>query len=152
MADFINDSKKTIIVQQEIISKLLTIFQENRLKPGTYPNDIRRLLQYIQAHLFEVNLKVEEAKKACRLSNNNITTKFKLNVGLGVRQFIIYKRLKAASFVLLESNVDIYLIADAVGYSNEHFSKLFKKEYGVTPSEYRYKMTEYVKRKRQEYE
>jgi len=47
--------------------------------------------------------------------------------------------------------VNIYLLATAIGYTEEAFSKIFKKTYGYPPSHYREKeLREMGKRVRQE--
>jgi hypothetical protein len=47
-------------------------------------------------------------------------------------------RLKKARAFLLGGNMKIETISEAVGYPNvEHFIRLFKREYGMTPAQYR---------------
>jgi len=47
-------------------------------------------------------------------------------------------RLEKACYFLLESNMSIAEIAGAVGYNNPlYFSRIFKKYYGVSPSNYK---------------
>ena len=47
-------------------------------------------------------------------------------------------RMKKAKVLLRESNQNVETIAAGVGYENvEHFNRLFKKEYAMTPLQYR---------------
>ena len=47
-------------------------------------------------------------------------------------------KLQKAATLLLETNNSIAQITEAVGYDNaNYFSQLFKKQYGMKPSEYR---------------
>lgn len=47
-------------------------------------------------------------------------------------------RMSAACQLLLETNKNIYEIAETLGYSSsEHFTNAFKHFYGITPSKYR---------------
>lgn len=58
--------------------------------------------------------------------------------GLGFGDLIRDVRLKKAVALLEKSSVSIQSIVEAVGYSDlSHFYRVFKKEYGCTPVEYR---------------
>ena len=48
------------------------------------------------------------------------------------------ERMKKARTLLRETNQTVETIAAEVGYENvEHFNRLFKKSYGMTPIQYR---------------
>lgn len=102
-----------------------------------FPEEVQRMLRYIHEHLFEDTLTVEKVKTACLLTDNNVTTRFRQTVGVGTRQYIVYQRLKAAASVLHTTEVKVYLLASAIGYTEETFSKLFKKAYSCSPLHYR---------------
>ncbi|MCZ8515352.1 response regulator [Paenibacillus filicis] len=64
---------------------------------------------------------------------------FKQETGKGYVQYVTEIRLEAARKLLME-NPDLHVseIAHRVGYwDDKHFSKQFKREFGMTPSEYR---------------
>ena len=47
-------------------------------------------------------------------------------------------RLKKASILLKNGNMKVERVDEAAGYQNvEHFNRLFKKKYGMTPVQYR---------------
>ena len=47
-------------------------------------------------------------------------------------------RMKKARTLLKSSNMTVENIAEKVGYQNvEHFNRLFKKKYGITPVQFR---------------
>ncbi|MEX1276601.1 MAG: helix-turn-helix transcriptional regulator [Bacteroidota bacterium] len=102
-----------------------------------FPADVQTMMKHIHAHLFENALTVERIKRMSRHANNNIVTRFRVTVGMGVREYIVNQRLKAAASILCSTQVNIYFVASSVGYTEEAFSRLFKKTYGCTPSEYR---------------
>ena len=57
--------------------------------------------------------------------------------GMSISKYILFKRLEAAK-ALLESNLTITKVADKTGFSDyNYFGKVFKKEFGKTPSEYK---------------
>lgn len=57
--------------------------------------------------------------------------------GIPPHQWITKKKLEYAAFLLKTSDKNIDLISDACGFVNStHFSRIFKKEYGISPSKY----------------
>ncbi|MEA2012618.1 MAG: AraC family transcriptional regulator [Verrucomicrobiota bacterium] len=78
-----------------------------------------------------------EAEKLC-ISYTHLRRVFKKNTGLPPNQFLIKIRLNLAAGKLQLNKDSIYLIAEEVGIEDVyHFSKLFKKQYGIPPSAYR---------------
>lgn len=144
--------RNDLIASEKIIEEALTRFRDSlysRLE--CFPLEAQKMLRYIHEHLFEETLTVEEVKRACGLTNNNVTTKFRQSVGLGAREYIVDQRLKAATAILHEREVTIYLLAAALGYTEEAGSKLFKKTFGCPPLQYRKKvLREIDKRIKQE--
>ncbi len=64
--------------------------------------------------------------------------KFKQEVGLTPRQFLINYRLQKACRLLRHSLLPIKTVAENVGFNDQlYFSRLFRRRYGTTPSEYR---------------
>jgi 2-isopropylmalate synthase len=48
------------------------------------------------------------------------------------------ERLKRAKTLLKDTGKSIETVAGEIGYENvEHFNRLFKKTYGITPAQYR---------------
>jgi 2-isopropylmalate synthase len=57
------------------------------------------------------------------------------------------ERMKKARTLLRETTDTVEAISAIVGYANvEHFNRLFKKSYGVTPIQYRRTSAEELKR------
>lgn len=100
------------------------------------PFEVQVILRYVHAHLFEPVLTAHAIKKACGLANNNVTTRFRRATGMGIWEYVANQRLAAAARVLSTQRVNIYLLAAAVGYTEEAFSKAFKNKYACTPLEY----------------
>lgn len=72
------------------------------------------------------------------LSPNYLATQFKKAAGHTVGQEITQARMEKAKEMLACSTLPMHRIADAVGYQNtEYFFRIFKKQAGVTPGEYR---------------
>ncbi|MFQ9351523.1 helix-turn-helix domain-containing protein [Hungatella sp.] len=55
-----------------------------------------------------------------------------------MHQYIMDKKMSEASYYLSETTLDVKEIAQKLGFSDSHnFMKVYKKETGMTPSEYR---------------
>ena len=80
-------------------------------------------------------------------STVSITQHFKAEYGMTVMQYVTKKRLEIA-VNLLETTLDpIKTVAISSGFEEvEYFSRCFKKNYGITPSEYRQRYKEGLKR------
>jgi transcriptional regulator GlxA family with amidase domain len=99
------------------------------------PTDVRKILSWIHAHLFDPDLSVAKIRTRCRIRNNNASTRFRLVLGLGVREYIEALRLDLARQFLKENRVEIYLVAMAVGYAcQETFCRAFQRRFGHTAS------------------
>ena len=67
---------------------------------------------------------------------------FKRKVGVTPTQYLLHKRMTEAKRLLSRSTLSITTIAAAVGFTNVgHFSTVFHKQVGLSPSAYRNKMS-----------
>jgi AraC-like DNA-binding protein len=99
------------------------------------PRDVAAVLEFIHAHSFESSLNVNMVKHGCRIRNNNISSRFRIVLGLGIREYIETLRLYAASRLLQGQRFEVYLIAMAVGYEHqETFCRAFRRCFGCPPS------------------
>ncbi|RUS46579.1 response regulator [Cohnella sp. AR92] len=63
---------------------------------------------------------------------------YKNETGESLGDYIIRIRMEKALYLLKHTNKKIYEITTELGYQNpQYFSKMFKKQYGMTPNEYR---------------
>ena len=70
-------------------------------------------------------------------SPNYLSNIFSKETGTTIKNYIIQVRIETSKKLLSETNKSIYEIANEVGYKNQqHFSILFKKIVGVSPSVY----------------
>jgi len=71
------------------------------------------------------------------MNTNKLQQGFKMLYGKSIRQFTISYKMHLALRYLDEGELSISEVAFRIGYTNKgHFSQLFKKEFGLLPSEY----------------
>lgn len=112
----------------------------DEIKPDTegLPREIADILRYVYEHLFDPALNVSSLRATCRLRNNNVSTRFRKTLGVGIREYIEALRLEAACHLLREERCEIYIAAMAVGYFHEEtFCRAFYRRFHATPSEFR---------------
>ena len=128
-----------LIEKQSVIqSELRNFLHETSPDTSGVSYEVALVLKFVHRNLFNPNLTVNLIKLRCGIRNNNISTRFRLDTGLTIREYIEYLRLGAAQRLLDSSQTEIYLIAPAVGYHHlETFYRAFKRSFGCTPLEYR---------------
>lgn len=95
------------------------------------------ILYYISEHL-EEELPVKELAALAHLSEYYFIRVFRETMGMTPRQYIISVRMEHAKYLLKTTSFTVQEIGYMVGYASESmFCTTFKKQYGVTPSEYR---------------
>ena len=84
------------------------------------------------------NLMLQDVAKAVNMSKSRFSTVFSQTTGQSFTEYLIYLRLSKAKELLKTSNLKSSQIATEIGYNDSHyFSYIFKKNVGMTPSDYR---------------
>jgi len=97
-----------------IVAEVCTFIQENFCLKGLTLNDIA-----MKSHV----------------SPNYLSYLFKKVMGLNLWEYVIKLRMEESKRLLMETDMRRYEISERVGYeSPEHFSKIFKKYFGISPS------------------
>ena len=97
----------------------------------------REAVSYIEEHYGE-NISLEDVAAAVGITPAYLSHMFKNTTGQNYMDYLTELRLEKAKELLRGSVRSIKEISAAVGYADSHyFSKLFKKETGIKPTEYR---------------
>lgn len=96
-----------------------------------------RVCCYIEKHCAE-EISSADLEKLCGISYKHICTVFKAGTGMTVKKYLISYRLNAACRLLVETPLSVSEISEAVGMGDVYyFSRIFKREKGCTPTQYR---------------
>ena len=103
----------------------------------TVPDErFTEIMNYIQNHYLTVTL--DELAGKFALSAPYLSKYIKEKSGLTFVDNVKKIRMKKAKTLLKNSNMTVERVAEQVGYpSVEHFNRLFKKEFQMTPVQYR---------------
>lgn len=106
--------------------------------PGDTPSVISDAKVYMSRHFSDPNLMLQDVAKAVNMSNSRFSTVFSQQSGQTFTEYLIFLRLSKAKELLRTTDMKSSRIAHESGYNDAHyFSYIFKKNTGVTPSEYR---------------
>lgn len=101
---------------------------------------VRQAIEYINEY-YNQKLDLQTVADKLYVSTWHLCKVIKKQTGTNFVDLLNTARIENAKKMLLESNMKIYEIAEAVGYTDTaYFSKIFKKITQVTPNEFRNKM------------
>ena len=99
--------------------------------------DIFQCIQYISKHTNEP-LRVNDVADYIGKSRSYITRKFQTELGFGISAFIMKCKLEEAKNLLSFTNKSLSEISNYLCFSSQaYFQNVFKKNYGITPLQYR---------------
>ncbi|ETT44299.1 AraC family transcriptional regulator [Paenibacillus sp. FSL R7-269] len=97
---------------------------------------VQKAKEYIDGNYAQKGLTIHEVAKKNHVSPNYLSYLFKKNTGYNLWEYVIKLRMEDSREMILNTDLRRYEIAERVGYeSPEHFSKIFKKYFGLSPSE-----------------
>ncbi|ULL13460.1 response regulator [Paenibacillus sp. H1-7] len=98
---------------------------------------VYQVKSYIEQHYHE-KINVAELADQIPISRSYLAVRFKQGTGTTISSYLTDVRMNKAKLLLLDQQTKVYEVANRVGYENgEHFAKLFKDHWGITPKEYR---------------
>lgn len=141
-AKYLQDVKHT---QQPFENLLLKVFNDYlKTKPGTYrkiPAWAKELKEIIQDQI-DTNLTLKELSRGLDINPSYLSREFSRHFdNLSFGEYIRKQRIEKAKAYMLTPSYSLTEIAYLTGFSDQsHFTRIFKKHTGLSPSEYRRKM------------
>ena len=99
---------------------------------------MNQLMAYIEQRISDENLRIEDMAEAVGMGRTVFYGKIKELMGVSPSDFLKQIRMQRAEQLIRKSRMTFSEIAYAVGFTDpKYFTKCFKKQTGLTPSEYR---------------
>ncbi|MBB3114168.1 two-component system response regulator YesN [Paenibacillus phyllosphaerae] len=106
-------------------------------RKGHKDNVIQDCLAYIDEHYMQ-DLSLESVAAVFHFNPSYFSQYFKNKLNINFSQYLTQIRLMKAKNELEQSDDRVYQVAERLGYHDvKYFNRVFKKEFGLTPEEYR---------------
>ena len=98
---------------------------------------VQTIVDYIEKN-YRNDFSIQELADSCGINANYASQLFHQKTGMTPVQYIRRLRIRYASWLQVHTNETVFTISDEAGYSNYfYFAKIFKKDVGKTPTQYR---------------
>lgn len=143
MVFYLIDRRRQRQLEEEKMRFLLNLKKEvkSALKPvnvkGNNKALLDRIMKSVNENLSNPDFNVEQLAQDVGVSRAQLHRKMKEMTGVSTGDFIRNLRLDQAAALIVEGKVNVTQVAYSVGFNNQsHFSTIFRKHFGLTPSEY----------------
>ena len=125
---------------EQIFEDFLQVIQTTPEKKEEIRNyTILKVINYIREHYNE-GITLEEVARKMDLTPEYLSTLFNREMDMNFSSFLKQFRISQAKRLLKGTNLKIYEVAEAVGYSDaKYFMRVFKEVQGISPKEFRQK-------------
>ena len=125
----------SLTLQKEMIRKYCLLVKEHSLKK--HSNLIGRVITLISYDL-TADLSLKHIASIMNVNASYLSATFKKECKETLTEYVNRKRMETAAFILSHSDKQVQAVAEECGILDvNYFIKLFKKQYGMTPTQYR---------------
>lgn len=148
--EFKNPSDNFQFIQRSLLDSIVSVIfghiPFDNSQNIQYSKTVNEVLQCIEKEFTNPDLSLLAISENLHKTQNYLGRIIKTYTGLTFNQYINQKRLDFAKHLIKNKKLSIHNIAEQSGFSStSYFIKLFKKEYGMTPNEYKFKRTSAAK-------
>lgn len=119
----------------EVVNSITSVIREFELEADNnvmVKNACKIILDNV-----DTDISLSKIAKKLFISKSYLSMLFKEKTGLNVVDYITFVKIERAKILLEDRSLKNYEIAAKLGYSDEYFTKLFKRVVGMTPTMYR---------------
>lgn len=142
-AEYTEQSMMTDCYQEAQLLMLLNTIAEhysltaNHTAHDSEADRMQKLMQYVMAHLYE-DMSLGQIAEALYVSTSTLSRLFRRKTGTYFAEYVSHLRVQRSLELLEFTDRTLTQIAMECGFSNSgNYTRIFKKEIGLTPSEYR---------------
>ena len=103
-------------------------------------NSEQNILLAIKQHIANgpATLSLDDLSQAIGISKKQVSSIFRKQLGVSATQFLRDERMRRAQRLLVQTSLDIRVIAQTLGYSSSaNFSNAFRDHVGMSPRDFR---------------
>lgn len=127
----------TLLLLQLLIQINRQIHRDHRKKDEYLDTEMELAMQFFNSH-YNTDINIEEYAASRGMSVSWFIRNFKRYTHTTPMQYLVERRMTNAQVLLETTNYNITEIGKLVGYDNPlYFSRIFRKQKGISPSEYR---------------
>ena len=124
----------------EVIGKVMALVQRQQHVADKL--DVYEIKDFIERN-YDKEIKLKYFSEKYFLSKEYLSKLFKEEFQYGIYEYLLKVRMEKAKRMLDDTSVQIQQVSERLGYNDNHyFSKAFKKYFGISPSEYRAKLSQ----------
>lgn len=122
---------------ERLISEYCQLIYKRRTKG--YSGLVLSAIYHIEHH-YSQSITIAALAKELEVSPNYLSSRFRAETGLTPTAYLARTRMEQAAWQLANTRLSVHQVSEQVGIlDSNYFVKLFKREYGETPSSYRKK-------------
>lgn len=122
-----------------LLQLLINIQAELQIQRNWHKNNlVEKVISYINSNYADAHLSLQQAADYAGMSSSYLSRSFKEEIGKSFVEYVTDLRIGKSRSLLADPNRRVYEVGDMVGYPvYAYFTRVFKKEVGYTPSDYR---------------
>ena len=133
-----------LLMKALLIETRKQLINEGGLPSGRARTTWRRICEYIREQ-WQLPINRDTVAQAFRLHPSHVSRLFREQGNEGFAEYLRRVRMEKAAFFLTRYNLNVEEVSGRCGFSDAgYFHKVFKRVYGMTPSQYRSRRSEGV--------
>jgi len=111
--------------------------QDSKPRNGLPKARLNRVIEFVEEHL-DQEITLAALAEIAGMGAHYFSEMFKQSLGISPHQYVLRRRIERGRKLLHNPNVSVLEAAVRSGFSDQsHFTKLFRRIVGVTPTKYR---------------